>query len=900
MGQTLVIAPNESLFTYAGIQGEEKEHQSQQGALALSLDWSEEQESQSNAAGFIKSVVNAAAPNLNIAIKQAGEDISKAQSITALLISPEAYVVALFASRPVKEAELSNALENWNNYFKALQQHQYLLGEQFSIKLLSDSVLSNEQQVLARTVRCALKDNIKTNEILLQFEGFSVDDNTESWAKVVHFSLQQYQSLIRAKNENAKKDSLLNAAKNEKEGIEKALKEQHEEEKLNKQKIQALQGELETKLTEAKKNQAAIAELTQQNRDINSELAQASGENKALVAESNEQKSENELLVLQIQQLQEELEAVFTDAENSKVTIADLEVKHADINRKLAEANFETQFLIKENKVNADENALLQLQIQQLQEELEATFSKLTQVQQQLENAEQTNAQLKAATKEKQPDPEVVNTLKEKLLTAEDENALLQLQIQQLQEELEATFSKLTQVQQQLENAEQTNAQLKAATKEKQPDPEVVNTLKEKLLAAEDENALLVLQISQLQEELESIYVQFEEHKNTSAGLINKLEAKLSNSEDNGPALRKELENAMSEQELLQLQIKQLQEELEFYFTEYQKLKSESPDNKALSEFKSKIEERFPHLVLSEGVTLTGGANQKDLQRITARFTQVEHADKHWNAFSVIVNDRKGVLDVEFHAPDNKRVYPLSKFVKTGSNKVCDFSLLSPFTDAGKKALAELSAEDHLLLIGIVEELKTKLQQSDVQRTDATANLDIAPWPEKLLKLSTALKKLTPSPAPKPLNFKKLSLKQNMVGATNEHLLICIENLQANGISYPAFDIKIGAKQIKDKVFTEYGSLEFRELANKQAPLASWPPATEDKWGLKLVLDLPVQLNEQQQNAIDSLKEEDKLFIKELLTKLADRFHTLDRKKLKVNQPLENWQTLISGMVAKF
>jgi myosin heavy subunit len=654
VGQTLVIAPNESLFTYAGIQGEEKEHQIQQGALALSLNWSEEQESQSNAAGFIKSVVNAAAPNLNIAIKQAGEDISKAQSITALLVSPEAYVVALFASRPVKEAELSNALENWNSYFKALQQHQYLLGEQFSIKLLSNSVLSNEQQALAQTVRCALKRNIDTNEILQQFEGFSVDDNTESWAKVVHFSLQQYQSLISAKNENAKKDLLLNAAKNEKEGIEKALKEQHEEVKLNKQKIQVLQGELETKETEAKKNQAAIAELTQQNRDINSELAQASGENKALVAESNEQKSENELLVLQIQQLQEELEAVFTDAENSKVTIADLEVKYADINRKLAEANSETQFLIKENKVNADENALLQLQIQQLQEELEATFSKLTQVQQQLENAEQTNAQLKAATKEKQPAPEVVNTLKEKLL------------------------------------------------------------------AAEDENALLVLQISQLQEELESIYLQFEEHKNTSAGLINKLEAKLSNSEDNGPALRKELENAMSEQELLQLQIKQLQEELEFYFTEYQKLKTESPDNKALSEFKSKIEERFPHLVLSEGVTLTGGANQKDLQRITARFTQVEHADKHWNAFSVIVNDRKGVLDVEFHAPDNKRVYPLSKFVKTGSNKVCDFSLLSPFTDAGKKALAELSAEDHLLLIGIVEELQTKLQQSDVQRTDAT------------------------------------------------------------------------------------------------------------------------------------------------------------------------------------
>ena len=139
-----------------------------------------------------------------------------------------------------------------------------------------------------------------------------------------------------------------------------------------------------------------------------------------------------------------------------------------------------------------------------------------------------------------------------------------------------------------------------------------------------------------------------------------------------------------------------------------------------------------------------------------------------------------------------------------------------------------------------------------------------------------------------------------MVGATNEHLLICVEDLQANGTSYPAFDIKVGAKQIKDKAFTEYGSLEFRELANNQAPLATWPPETKDKWGLKLVLDLPAQLNEQQQNAITSLKEEDQKFIKDLLTKLADRLHTLDRKKLKVNQPLENWQKLIAGMAAKF
>ena len=41
MDQTLVIAPDESLFTYAGIQGDEKKQHKQIGALAESLDWSE-------------------------------------------------------------------------------------------------------------------------------------------------------------------------------------------------------------------------------------------------------------------------------------------------------------------------------------------------------------------------------------------------------------------------------------------------------------------------------------------------------------------------------------------------------------------------------------------------------------------------------------------------------------------------------------------------------------------------------------------------------------------------------------------------------------------------------------------------------------------------------------------
>ncbi len=828
MGQKLIIAPNEFLFSYAGLTTEKVA----QGTLASNLDWAEQPIKSADDSAFIKKIVSAQAPHTSIVMCQKGDEA--AQSIDALLMSPQDFIVTSFANTLPEKADVKEALKSWNNYFKALQQHQYLLGEHFTIQLLPTSSLSKEQQALSNAVRCAMQSDAETSELLLQFEGFSAADKSKSWVDAVCYGFSQYKNIEITNSEYEKVSAALNATKSENETVRKELTQKTEEAAQLTQQVKTLQNELESAANEVTNAKNAASEFEAKYKDVSTELTAKKEEITAIASKNSELKSESELLLLQTQQLQEELESVFAEAKNSKAAVADLGEKYKDATNKLTQVSEEKQKLANEKAEQESENELLLLQIQQLQEELEATFSKLSNVGADFERVQQNYKQLQE------------NAKAEEVAAAQDK------------------------------------------------------VVAKKITDLEEEKGLLILQISQLQEELESTFARFDESKKAKEALIQNLEIKLAQAEKRSPELQRELENAMSEQELLQLQIQQLQEELEFYFTEYQKLKGESPDNKALAEFKTKVEERFPHLVLSGGITLTGGSNQKDLQRITARFTQVEHGDKHWNAFSIIVNNRKGLLDIELHAPDKKRVYPLSKFVKTGSNKVCDFSLLSPFTDAGKKALAELPTEDHLLLIGIIEELQIKLQQGNVQRTDATASLDVASWPEKLQKLATELKQLTPKQASKPLSFKKLSLKQNMVGTTNEHLLICVEHLQANGISFPTFDIKVGAKQIKDKAFTEYGSLEFRELANNQAPLATWPPQTEDKWGLKLVLDLPAQLNEEQQNAINSLKEEDQLFIKELLTKLADRLHTIDRKKLKVNQPLENWQKLITGMVAKF
>ena len=642
MGNKLIIAPNEFLLSYADISAEKV----MQGGLALTLDWSEELTDSKKSDAFINEIVNAKPPHISVVISQ--ESDKGAQGIMALLMSPQDYIVASFTNTLPEQAELTEALENWNNYFKALQQHQYLLGEHFIIQVLPTSNLSKEQQALSDAVRSALKSDVETSELLQQFESYSAKSETSSWVNAVSYVLHQHTNVKTTKVECDKANAALNTIKTEKEIIQKELAQKSEKIVQLTQQFEKAQNELASAVKEGTNTQDSFSKLEAEYKGVSNELAIKKEENASIAAENSELKGEGELLRLQIQQLQEELESVFAEANDTKAALADLDKKFKDATNKLTEASKEKQKLTKEKEEQASENELLLLQIQQLQEELEATFLKLSNLDVDFKRIELDNKQLKE------------NAKAEEIASAKDKDIA-----------------------------------------------KTINVL-------EEEKDLLLLQVNQLQKELGSNVAQSEESKKTNDALIQKLKAKLAQLETQCPELQKELKDAMSEQELLQLQIKQLQEELEFYFTEYQKLKGESPDNKALAEFKNKVEVRFPHLVLSEGVTLTGGANQKDLQRLIARFTQVEHGSKHWNAFSIIVNDRKGVLDIELHAPDKKRVYPLSKFVKTGSNKVCDFSLLSPFTDAGKKALAELPATDQFLLIGIVEELHSKLQQNGV------------------------------------------------------------------------------------------------------------------------------------------------------------------------------------------
>lgn len=135
---------------------------------------------------------------------------------------------------------------------------------------------------------------------------------------------------------------------------------------------------------------------------------------------------------------------------------------------------------------------------------------------------------------------------------SEDERTLIKLQLAQLQDELETTFGARVRAETQLETERQAFEKKQTCIQEEKD--AIITSLKE-------ECELIRLQFAQLQEELETIYAAKDKmEKQLETVMVEVNVAKLAQLDDDA------LTNIQNENELMQLQIAQLQEELEFYF----------------------------------------------------------------------------------------------------------------------------------------------------------------------------------------------------------------------------------------------------------------------------------------------------------------------------------------------
>lgn len=287
------------------------------------------------------------------------------------------------------------------------------------------------------------------------------------------------------------------------------------------------------------------------------ELANTIASNYIDIAKNRSAQTKLSKIEVEVSMLQEKNEKLSSDLSASQSVIAKK-------NEQLQEAQQQNDSLKEDTlKLTTSFEAKLEKagqQAAQLNEEINALNHNNLKKVAELEALVQEKARLKESfEKEKNENRKIAEVLEhaeQHASTLKQEIELCQLQIAQLQEELEATLaSKVASENAYKEELKQTEQKLSENAKNAKRQTE---SLKQEL-------ELSQLQLIQVQEELEAIFNDKVKGEKAFEEKLKDAEKQLKHATaptgDND-----ELQNALAENELMQLQILQLQEELEFYF----------------------------------------------------------------------------------------------------------------------------------------------------------------------------------------------------------------------------------------------------------------------------------------------------------------------------------------------
>ncbi|MCK2086871.1 hypothetical protein MXC99_01515 [Thauera aromatica] len=435
-------------------------------------------------------------------------------------------------------------------------------------------------------------------------------------------------------------------------------------------------------------------------------------------------------------------------------------------------------------------------------------------------------AQLDALTKDKA-------ALAAELTDAREEGELLLTQLHQVQEELESLFLKEQQTAQQLAAAQADKTSLSAAR-------DTLNKQIADLTKTRDEQTRLATD------------------RQTQLDALTKDKA----------ALAAELTDAREEGELLLTQLHQVQEELEHYFLEHQKLKHE---RQAQDERWQRMLQRTPDYC--------------DFAILTAR-PATEPATLDWQldgletagrripqlACQTLLIDGAAAIRIPRSAGQALLHWPAD----TDAAEV----LLAPGAEAAQGALARLATSDLVLLQNLATVFQHALQTPD--QLQLPADFPAARLQAALAQLPRQLAALPPA-----LRFDRITLRNNQTNPDYEHLWLVLDNLSLGTQRWPQFEFRLSCANVGPRRFGTHPKLEFPQHVG-QAPLPGWFDESYDDHGAKLELRfaLPDAMDVQIWNRLGP---PDHHFLRALIDALPTLLATLQTSGAQISRAWQDW-----------
>lgn len=447
--------------------------------------------------------------------------------------------------------------------------------------------------------------------------------------------------------------------------------------------------------------------------------------------------------------------------------------------------------------------------------------------------ANERKAQIDTLNKDK-------TTLATDLSNAREEGELLLTQLHQVQEELESLFLKEQQTVQQLTTAQ---AALSTLTQDK---------------------AALTTARDTLNKQVDDLTKAFDEQTR----LANEHKAQIDALNKDKTTLVAHLDDAREEGELLLTQLHQVQEELEHYFLEHQKLKHE---HQVQNERWRRMLQRTPDYCDFAAVNASPGTQHGTLDW---QFEELETAGRHIPqlACQTLLIDGAAAIRIPRNAGQALLHWPAD----TDAADV----LLAPGVESARTPLARLATSDLVLLKNLASVFQQALR--------APADLQLpADFPAAELQIALSQLPEQLAALPPALRYDRVTLKNNQTNPDYEHLWLVLDNLSLGSQRWAQFEFRLSCANVGPRRFGTHPKLEFPQHVG-QAPLPGWFDESYDDHGAKLELRfaLPDAMDVQ---VWSQLSDADHHFLRALLDALPGLLTTLQASGVQISRAWQDW-----------
>ena len=806
------------------------------------------------------------------ALEESKQDVElKLQAATAQLDKSQNELTALTSELSTKEVSLKESQEHLTNLQSQLQgkeQTNAQLQSQIE-ELKTSSAKLNEELRHQQSVYEEKEKECTTAKNALQ------DTQQELQSATVRITeLETQQGELNSTIEQLKEQLTNQHSVNE---------EKEKECAAAKNALQDTQRQLQSatvRITELEAQEGEFnSTIEQLNEQLQSQQIVIEEQEEALTLKDNSIKDSQEQLH-SVNELNNQLKEKVSDLKAQyKETILSKEQECAELSNELTRAQASLQEangkLAKYNDEKAaaiQELQLANLQIAQLQEELESTFSELQKVSATAVMYEETQSKLTSVTQK------LEQFIQEKELSA--------LQISQLQEELELITVQKAELEAASDSSEDVIAEKSLRVDElTQKNEELIAqcaSLKHQVEAAtqkrsKEEQALVNELQAQLEQQIKQ--TQLVESKNA------RLQEQLSQSE---AGMSQNNEFQKTELELASLQISQLQEELEYYYSAWQQAQQNGTQVVKMGKHHQKVFNKA----------------QAESLAVTGKYKEDGYQDVHLMLNNVLLGDGRSFAElpvklvrvdehvaIEFRDDEQGKLFQHFEDATDEYGPYLRFFANPPESNAEQQAqvYSRMNASERILVMSSIALLAELMQVQDISCNVNLSNEEWRNWRLSAIELVEIIEQ-----QPNWLSFDRVSLKEEYRTDGYEHLWLVFQNVLVGEFWKEHLELKVAATGVNEsdtEAFCKNISLEFREGDDGTPPLLTWPAETEDEYGPKYVVSIG-SLDE-----IAKLATIDKNLITHLANNIPSIIDKLEERDTSMSRSKSDWKAASSLML---